>query len=91
MPTDPLATATAQIRLLVDKHKKSWLEATYFVSESLSEEDAKQVLIALIHRQFLSIGDADLAQMIAARLNVPLQWSHARLNGDGEWVEGRGS
>lgn len=90
MPTDPLTTATESIRALVKKHQKSWLECAYLVSESLSEADAKQVLIALIRRRFLSVNDADLAQFLGQRLGVPIQWSHAKLNGDGEWVGGRG-
>lgn len=94
---DPLATATNAIRDKVSSKNNplSWLEAAFVVTERMSESDAKEALGQLIRRQFLSVHDADLAQMLAARLGVQLQWSHKPLaefiSGDGEWIEGRGS
>lgn len=89
--TDSLATATTAIRALVDRKTRplSWLEATFQVSEGMSEDEAKEALIQLLHQRFLDRPSADLAQMLAARLGAEVQWSHIKLNGD-EWKEGRG-
>lgn len=93
MPTDPLALATDAIRTLINRKTAplSSLAATFQVTEAMSSEDATQVLDRLIAQRFLSVWDADMAQMLAQRLGVEVRWSHARFNGDGEWVEGRGN
>ncbi len=92
MHPDPLAAATDSIRSLVSRKVRplSSLEAVYVVTEAMSEADAKTILRQLIAQRFLSQMDGDIAQMIAQRLGVPVQWAHARLNGDGKWIEGRG-
>lgn len=93
MPTDPLALATDAIRALVSRRLRplSWLEATYLVTDSLSVEDATQVLARLLQQRYLALYDADMAQMLAVRLGVEIHWSHSTFKGDGEWVEGRGT
>jgi hypothetical protein len=87
---DALATATERIAELVKRKGLSSLEATFTVSESLSEQDAKAALQRLIEQRYLCQMDADLAQLLAQRLGVEVQWSHAKFSGNGEWVEGRG-
>lgn len=90
---DPLATATESIRTLVSRriNPMPLLQATFMVVEVMSTEDAKQVLAQLLRQRYLAQTDADMAQMLAARLGVGVQWSHATFKGDGEWVEGRGN
>jgi hypothetical protein len=89
---DPLTIATAAIRELVNRKARplSSLEAIFNVSESLSERDAAQILDQLIAQRYLSLWDADLAQMLAQRLGREVKWSHATFNGYG-WNEGSGS
>jgi hypothetical protein len=91
MRPDPLATATDAIRELVNRKVRplSWLEATFAVVEAMTTEKATATLAQLIQRRYLAIYDADLAQMLAQKLGVEVQWRHARFNGDG-WNEGRG-
>lgn len=93
MPSDPLATATDRITGLIIRKKNplSTLEAVCTVTEAMSDEDAKTILARLIGQRYLCQLDGDIAQMLAARLGVEVQWSHARLvMGSGEWREGRG-
>lgn len=92
MPTDPLTTATESIRTLITRKTAplSSLAAIFQVTEAMSTEDAKAVLTQLIRQRFLSLWDADMAQMLAQRLGVEVKWSHATFKGDGEWIEGRG-
>lgn len=92
MQLDALDAATNAIRELANRRIRplSWLEATFAVVEAMSEAEAKTVLQQLMTQRFLAVYDADLAQMLAQRLGVPVQWSHAMLSGDGEWIEGRG-
>lgn len=92
MHPDPLAAATDSIRRLVNRRIRplSWLEATFLVVDGMTNEVAAVVLDQLMAQRFLAIYDADLAQMLAQKLGRPVQWAHARLNGDGEWIEGRG-
>lgn len=92
MPTDPLATATDQIRTLINRKTAplSPLAAIFQVTEAMSDEDAKSVLQRLMAQRFLSQMDADLAQFLAQRLGIEVKWSHTAINGDGEWIEGRG-
>lgn len=91
--TDPLTQATDQIRTLINRKTAplSPLAAIFQVTEAMSTEDATQVLDRLIAQRFLSVWDADMAQMLATRLGVEVHWSHATFVGDGEWMEGRGS
>lgn len=88
---DLLDTTTDDIRALVNrKHNPlSWLEATFTVAEGLSDEVAGEVLQQLLRQRFLAVYDADMAQMLATRLGTEVKWSHAELNGDGIWKEGR--
>jgi hypothetical protein len=91
MHPDPVATATDAIRELVNRKVRplSWLEATFAVVEAMTTEKATATLAQLIRCRFLSVYDADLAQMLAQKLGVEVRWSHARFNADG-WNEGRG-
>lgn len=92
-----LATITDKISQLVSRKAAplSSLEACFIVCEGISEADAKAVLAKLMSNRYLSQLDGDIAQMLAARLGIAVQWSHMPLNdfvwGSGEWVEGRGS
>lgn len=90
MTTDPLAAATAQISEMVTRKTNplSSLEATFFVTESMSDQDAQTILQRLLAQRFLCQLDADIAQLLAQRLGVEVKWSHTRF--DGEWKEGRG-
>lgn len=92
MTTDALAAATGKIRELISRKARplSSLEATFEVTESMSEEDAAQVLDRLIAQRYLDTVNADMAQMLAQRLGLEVRWSHATFAGDGEWIEGRG-
>ncbi|MCC6457841.1 MAG: hypothetical protein IT328_22990 [Caldilineaceae bacterium] len=89
MHTDPLATATERIRDLTRKGR-SPLEATFTVSELMSDSDAAMVLDRLIAQRFLARPDADLAQMLATRLGREVRWQHAHFNDSDGWHEGRG-
>ena len=93
MTTNPYAAATAAIHELVTRKVRplTTLEAVFVVTEAMSEEDAKSVLHRLIAQRYLCQLDADLAQFLAQRLGVQVQWSHARLTvGELDWKEGRG-
>jgi hypothetical protein len=91
MHPDPVATATDAIRELVHRKVRplTWLEATFVVTESMTPEAATQALKQLLGQHYLALPDADLAQMLAHKLGVEVQWSHTRFNGDG-WHEARG-
>jgi len=94
MITDPLAAATAAIAALVSRKVRplSTLEAAYHVTEAMSEDDARSVLQRLMGQRYLCQLDGDIAQMLATRLGVQVQWTHARLTlGELEWKEGRGT
>lgn len=88
---DPLTTATAAVRELVHRKMRplSWLEATFAVVDAMTTETATATLAQLIQQRYLALYDADMAQMLAQKLGVEVQWSHARFDGDG-WNEGRG-
>lgn len=92
MPADPLAAATQKIRELVSRKVRplGWLEAAFLVSEGMPDDDAKEAFKQLLQQRFLVRPDADLAQMLAARLGVEVQWSHMPLVPGAEWQEGRG-
>lgn len=89
---DPLTTAQDTIRELTTRKVRplSSLEAVFQVTEAMSEADATEALQRLLAQRYLACDDADLAQMLAAKLGVPVQWSHMPLVPGGEWVEGRG-
>ena len=54
--------------------------------------DARATLHKLIAQRYLCQVDGDIAQLLATRLGVAVQWSHARLAlGDLEWKDGRGT
>lgn len=93
MTTDPLSVATDKISNT--SRRQNPLVATFLVVEAMDEATAKEVFTQLMHRQFLDCASADLAQMLAAKLGVAVQWTHKPLgdfvSGDGEWAEGRGS
>lgn len=93
MQPDPLAIATDSISDLITRKARplSSLEATFNVVEAMDAATAKQVLGRLLAQRYLCQLKADLAQMLAQKLAVPVQWSHTKFNGGGEWVEGRGS
>lgn len=93
MTTDPLAAASDAIRALVKRKANplTWLAATFTVIEAMDDATARAVLGRLMAQRFLAIYDADMAQLLAQRLGVEVQWSHATFMGDGEWIEGRGS
>lgn len=90
--TDPLAAATAAIHELVTRRSRplSALEAAFRVTEAMSEADARAVLYRLIAQRYLFQTDADVAQLLARRLGVEVQWSHMPLVPSAEWQEGRG-
>lgn len=90
--SDPLTNAQASIRDLMTRKARplSSLEAVFQVTEGMNEADAADALRRLIGQRYLCQLDGDIAQMLAAKLNVPVQWSHLPLVPDGEWVEGRG-
>lgn len=93
MITDPLAAATAAIAALVSRKVRplSTLEAAFAVTEDMSEADARATLQRLIAQRYLCQLEGDIAQMLATRLGVQVQWTHARLAlGELEWEEGRG-
>lgn len=91
--SNPLATAQANIRELVmrESHPMSSLEAVFQVTEGMSEADARDAFQRLLAQRYLCQLDGDIAQMLAAKLGVAVQWSHLPLVPDGEWVEGRGA
>lgn len=97
MTTDPLTTTYNNIGRFVGRKVQplSSLEACFIVCEAMSEADAKAVLAKLMSQRHLCQLDGDIAQMLAAKLGVEVQWSHKPLgdfvSGDGQWVEGRGS
>lgn len=92
MRQDSLASAIRQIRDLSTRQVDPLhpVEAAFQVSESLSESSAKNLLQLLIEQRFLDCTEADLAQVLAARLNAKVQWSHMPLVPGAEWQEGRG-
>lgn len=92
MTTDPLAAATAAIAALVSRKTNplSTLEAAFAVTEAMSEADARATLQQLIAQRYLCQLDGDIAQLLATRLGVQVQWSHMPLIPSAEWREGRG-
>lgn len=90
MHPDALATATERIRDHIRKGR-SPLEATFTVSEQMTDSDAAAVLDRLMAQQFLACPDADLAQMLATRLGRGVRWQHAHFNDSDGWHEGRGN
>ena len=93
MTTDPLAAATDAIRAMIRRkaNPRSTLEATFFVTSSMSDQDALRVLQRLIAQRYLCQLEGDIAQLLAQRLGVEVQWSHMPLLPGGGWMEGRGS
>lgn len=92
MQSDLLAQATSRIHELVNRKVRplTELEATFGVSESMSEEDAIVLLQQLLRQRFLCRSEADLAQFLATKLSIEIEWSHMELVPSGEWLEGRG-
>lgn len=92
MTPDPYAAAVNTINELVTRKVRplSTLEAAYHVTEAMSEADARSVLQRLIAQRYLSQVDGDIAQLLATRLGVQVQWSHLPLSPSAEWREGRG-
>lgn len=70
------------------KHEDA-LTAGFWVVEALNNEGAAAALRALCHADGLCRADADLAQLLAAKLGQPIRWRHMQLGGD-TWREGRG-
>ena len=94
MTTNPYTAAVNTITELVTRKVRplSTLEAAFHVTEAMSEADARNVLQQLIAQRYLSQVDGDIAQLLAARLGVQVQWAHAMLTSGGlEWKEGRGT
>lgn len=93
MTTDTYAAAVNTITELVTRKVRplSTLEAAFHVTEAMSEADARNVLQQLIAQRYLCQLDGDIAQLIAQRLGVQVQWSHLPLSPSAEWKEGRGS
>lgn len=94
MTTDPYAVAVNTINELITRKVRplSSLEATFHAIEAMSEDDARATLHKLIAQRYLCQVDGDIAQLLATRLGVAVQWSHARLAlGDLEWKDGRGT
>jgi len=92
MTTDPYAVAVNTINELITRKVRplSSLEATFHAIEAMSEVDARATLHRLIERRYLCQLDADIAQFLAQRLGVQVQWSHMPLIPSAEWREGRG-
>lgn len=78
MPTGPYAAATTAIYALVTRKVRplSSLEAAFHVAEAMSKTDAQAVLDRLIAQRYLCQTDADVAQLLAQRLGVEVQWLH---------------
>lgn len=89
---DPLTAATEAIHALCNRKARplSWLEACFEVTEAMDTETATEALQQLIARRYLDRESADIAQMLATRLGIPVQWSHMPLIPGAEWKEGRG-
>lgn len=89
---DPYTAAIATIHELVTRKVRplSTLEAVFHVTEAMSETDARATLQRLMTQRYLCQLDGDIAQMLATRLGIQVQWSHMPLTPGAEWREGRG-
>lgn len=87
----PLPTAQQAIASMLARkgNTLSSLEATFATVELMSEADANAALDALIAQRHLCQMDADLAQMLAQKVQRAVRWRHYEF-GTGNWNEGRG-
>lgn len=92
MPTDPLTATTEQIHELMTRRFRPLpaLAAIFEVTEAMDTGTATTVFTQLVARRYLDRELADLAQMLATKLGVEVQWSHMQLTPGAEWQEGRG-
>ena len=75
---------TARVK---DRHETP-LVATAHIVQVMTDDQARKVYDLLMDRP-LTIGDADLAQLVAQRLGIELEWWHCDLVPGATWEKGR--
>jgi len=88
---DPLDIVIDRIRQRVDdkRHPEDRLTATFHVVSLMTDRQARLIYDALADKT-LTVHDADLAQLVAQKLNIEIAWRHIDLTVGAEWQEGRG-
>jgi len=88
MSDTPLSITQKYIAARVADRHETQLVATAHVVQSMTDAQARKVHAMLVDRP-LMVADADLAQLVAQRIGVALDWWHLDLVPGAEWQCGR--